>query len=154
MTPDAAVRCASVPMSRQQRILSAFFVGFFALKLAEGFLRLESWPLTHIPMFSGYIPANVIPHRVRLEGTRGGPWFDLDPSYFNLTRDELGRRLYFDLGNLSANCGELGRLANASQPLPAQRLRALRANIEPIPRPTLTRAPAPKTVPCPLGPSG
>lgn len=150
----ADLHCNVGAMPRRQRILSAFFVGFVALKLTEGFLRLESWPLTHIPMFSGYIPANVIPHRIVLQGNRGGPWFDLDPSYFDLTRDEFVRLLYFDFDNLASNCGELGRIANARQPLPAQRLRALRANIEPVPRPSSIRAPAPKTVPCALGPSG
>ena len=134
--------------------MSAFFLAFIVLKLAEGFLRLESWPLTHIPMFSGYIPANVIPHRVILEGKRGGRWFEVDPSYFNLTRDEFVRLLYFDLANLASNCGELGRLSNARQRLPNHRLTALRAHIAPIPRPGRVRAPAAQTVPCPLGPPG
>jgi len=140
-------------MPLQQRILSALFVGFIALKVAEGFLRWESWPLTHTPMFSGYIPRNVVPHRVRLEGARGGAWFDLEPSYFNLTRDELVRLLYFDLKNLAANCGELGRLSNASRRLPMQRLSALRAHVEPIPRPGVMAAPPAETVPCPLAPA-
>jgi hypothetical protein len=141
-------------MPLRQRILSAFFVAFIALKVAEGFLRWESWPLTHTPMFSGYIPRNVVPHRVRLEGSRGGPWFELEPSYFDLTRDELVRRLYFDLKNLGANCGELGRLSNARRRLPIQRLRALRAHVEPIARPGVIAAPPPEIVPCPLGPAG
>jgi hypothetical protein len=133
-------------------MLSAFFVAFIVLKVAEGTLRLESWPLTHIPMFSGYIPANVIPHRVVLEGKRGGFWYDLDPSYFNLTRDEFVRLLYFDLANLASNCGELGRLSNAQQ-LPGHRLTALRARVEPIPRPGRIRPPAAQAIPCPLGPA-
>jgi hypothetical protein len=141
-------------MPRPQRILSAFFVAFIALKVTEGVLRLESWPLTHNPMFSGYIPRNVIPHRVTLEGRRGGLWFDLDPSAFNLTRDEFVRRFYFDLGDLGANCGELGRLYNASRRLPLERLGALRAHVSPIPRPGFTgNLPPEMVVPCPLGPS-
>jgi hypothetical protein len=51
-------------MSRRQRILPAFFVAFIALKSIEGLLRLESWSLTHNPMFSGYILRNAIPHRI------------------------------------------------------------------------------------------
>ena len=141
-------------MPRRQRILSVFFVAFILLKLTEGLARLESWPLTHNPMFSGYIPPKVIPHRIRLEGNRGGPWFDLEPSSFNLTRDEFVRLLYFDLGNLSSNCGELGRLFNASRRLPAHRLSALRAHVELIARPGVMGAPPPEMVPCPLGPSG
>jgi hypothetical protein len=39
-------------MPWRQRILSAFFVAFIALKLTGGLARLESWPLTHNPMFS------------------------------------------------------------------------------------------------------
>ena len=144
-------------MPPRQRLLSAFFVAFIALKLSEGFLRWESWPLTHTPMFSKYLARNVLPHRVTLQGRRGrdGPWFDLEPSYFNLTRDEFVRRLYFDRENLAANCGELGRLFNASRRLPTDRLSALRAHFEPIPRPGVAvNLPAGAMVPCPLGPSG
>jgi len=141
-------------MTLRQWILSAFFVAFIALKVAEGFLHWESWPLTHTPMFSGYIPRNVVPHRIRLEGNRGGPWFELEPSYFGLTRDELVRRLYFDLKNLAANCGELGRLSNARRRLPVERLSALRAHVEPMPRPGVIAAPPAETVSCPLGPTG
>ena len=142
-------------LPRRQWILSAFFVGFISLKLTEGLARLESWPLTHVPMFSGYIARNVVPHRIRLQGSRGGPWFELEPWDFNLTRDELVRRLYFDLDNLSSNCGELGRAFNASRRLPRQRLSALRAHFEPFPRPGVAvTPPAGSTVPWPLGPSG
>ena len=142
----------SARMPRRQRVLSAFFVAFIALKVSEGVLRLESWPLTHNPMFSGYIPRNVVPHRVTLEGRRGGPWFELDPSHFNLTRDEFVRMLYFDLGNLGTNCGELGRLYNASRRLDSERLTDLRAHVSPMPRPGTTVNPPPEMmVPCPLG---
>jgi len=141
-------------MPRRQWILSAFFVAFVALKLTEGLVRLESWPLTHNPMFSGYIPRNVVPHHITLQGSRGGPWFDLEPSSFNLTRDEFVRLLYFDLANLSSNCGRLGRLFNASRRPGTHHLSALRARVEPIPRPGVTRAPPEQMVPCALEPSG
>ena len=141
-------------MTRRQRILSAFFVASIALKLIEGLFRLESWPLTHNPMFSGYIPRTVVPHHVTLQGSRGGPWFDLEPSSFNLTRDEFVRLLYFDLQNLSSNCGKLGRLFNASRRFRTQHLSALRAHVEPIARPGVMGAPPDEMVPCALEPSG
>ncbi len=132
-------------------MLSAFFVAVIALKVAEAALRLESWPLTDVRMFSARVPPWVTPFDVTLLATRGGPWFPLTAFDLGLGPDGLRRRLPPDLKVLPAACGELGRLYNTQHP-GAGALAGLRARVRRVPRPGVPSEPFDQTVECPLAP--
>ena len=141
-------------MNPTQWLLAVFFGAFIALKALEAGLQLESWPLTHNPMFSARIPPAVVPWRITLLGTtRGGRRFELRAADFNLSEDELNRQLLSSYG-LRVKCGELGRLYNDTHPEP-QRLTAMRARAEKVLRPGVPGEPFARTFRCPLdSPSG
>jgi hypothetical protein len=139
-------------VTAKQWILSAFFVAFVLVKVAEAWLGLERWPLTNVAMFLDRRPEGEAPTRVRFYGVRGGETFELGPGDFALTPDEFNRRLR-DAEDLSQNCGELARLYGRRQKR-RRPLTAAYAQLEAIPRPG-ARSPASLSirVDCPLAPS-
>jgi len=135
----------------RQWLLSALFAALIVLKVAEAALRLESWPLTDVRMFSARVPPRVTPYDVTLHATRGGPWFELTAFDFGIGPEELRRRLPADIAVLPAVCGDLGRLYNASHP-GAGTLTGLRARVTRLQRPGVPSEPFDETVECPLTP--
>lgn len=102
-------------MGARERLVSAFVAAFLVLKITEGLLALEAWPLSHVPMFSVRRPPDARPQRRTIHALRGGAWFELQPWQLGLNHDELSRRLlrHPDPG---IGCGELLRAFNASRP--------------------------------------
>jgi hypothetical protein len=134
-------------VSRREWLLSAGFLAFILLKVAEAALRLENWPLSDVRMFSRRVPPSVTPFQVTLQGTRGEAWFPLVAADFGLNDDGLMRRLPADIATLPQRCGALGRDYNARHPGDAQ-LRAMQARVRRVPRPGVPSTPVDVTVPC------
>lgn len=131
-------------------LLSAAFVAFLALKVAEGAWRIEIWPFTNVPMFAQRVPPGAAPLRVTLVGTRGGQRVAVGPADFGLTDDEFGRQVTVgSVWTLPARCGILGGHYNRTRP-PALRLQALEAHVVRIPRPGVASEPYQQVVQCDL----
>jgi hypothetical protein len=129
-------------MRPREWLLSLLFVAVIAVKAAEAIFGLETWPLSNVPMFAGYVPRMVTPLRVTLVGTRDGTsWFALSAYDLLLSQDEYERRLPTDARALAAGCGELGRLYNAGRP-PSARLVGLYGRIDRVPRPGVPGGPS------------
>jgi len=139
-------------MPPRRWLVSFLIVALFGLKLAEGTFQIESWPLSNVPMFSTYMPKEVVPRRIVLRGRTDGEWFDVLPSQVGLTDDEFNRRFEGNLSRVPLVCAELGRIYAASRP--GALLRALEAHVVAIPRPGVPIALGDLDVPCPLGPRG
>lgn len=107
-------------MDNRERLLSAFVAAFVVLKIAEGLLALEAWPLSHVPMFSVRQPPEARPSRRTIHALRDGTWFEMRPWQLGLNPDELSRRL-LRTADPGIGCGELLRAFNASRP-PRRRL--------------------------------
>lgn len=137
-------------MSPREWRLSIFFAAFVALKIAEGALRLDHWPLSNVSMFSQRQPVEVVPLRSRLVVTRGSGWFDLAPGDVRLSEDEFYNRLR-PSDELAARCGTLLRSYNAKVAEPWRRLRAAAVVIEPIARPAIPTEVAGRVVACAAG---
>jgi len=135
-----------------QKLVSALIVAMLALKTAEGWFRLERWPLTNVPMFSVRVPPERLLWRVTLSATTGGSWFELGPLHLGLNKDDFGRRVPAEpLVLLPGRCGELGRIYNQAHP--GKQLTALQARVTKVLRPGLPdQVPEEHTVDCPLGP--
>jgi hypothetical protein len=139
-------------MNWREWLISALIVTVVAVQIAEGVYRLESWPLSSVPMFSRRIPPERVPWRIVLLGTRrDGVPFVLTPADFRLTPDELGRRLGRPIETLPERCAQLGRLYNADPRFAANPLTALSVRATKLPRPGVPMIPVDATMPCPLG---
>jgi len=106
-------------MTVRERILSALFAAFVALKIVEGWFALESWPLSHVPMFAARYGPEKLPVRLAVHGLRAGTWVEIQPFQLGLNRAELNRHLLRDADPGPA-CGELVRQFNATR-IPARR---------------------------------
>jgi hypothetical protein len=113
------------------------------LKVAEGWLGLESFPLTNVSMFYERRPKDVVPIRARLVGVRQGETVELTWTDFGLNEDEFNTRLR-DEDDLAQACGKLVQSYNRKRERwgrPAERLeRAFGERVE-VPRPGVPRAP-------------
>jgi hypothetical protein len=139
-------------MRPRQWLLSAGFLAFAALKVAEVALGIERWPLTSAPMFARRVPPEVSPSRVVLRGQRDGRWVDLAAADFGLTPDELGRQLRGSEASLPGRCGLLGHVYNyRMRRPPAARLQALEARIVRLAR--SGGVASEQAVPCPIPPA-
>lgn len=99
-------------MTLREWLLSALFVAFAAVKVAEGGLAIESWPLSHVPMFAHYQPLEQRPVNFAIHARRGATWFVMQPWQLGLNRDELNRQLLRD-PDPGRPCGVLLRAFNA-----------------------------------------
>ncbi len=142
-------------MSWREWLVSALIVAVVAVKVSEGVYRLESWPLSSVPMFSRHIPPELTPWRVTLVGARrDGVPFVLTPGDFRLSPDELGRRLGRPIETLPERCAQLGRLYNTDPRFAANPLTTLSVRATKVPRPGVPMVPVDATRPCPLAPPG
>lgn len=135
-------------MSLREWLLSALFVAFVALKVAEGWLAIESWPLSHVPMFAHYQPLDRLPMNFTIHAQRGGAWFVLQPWQLGLNQAELNRQLLRDI-DPGRPCGVLLRAFNARrQPF----LRVVSAYVErrTYARPHTAGSDLVERFPCPL----
>lgn len=126
-----------------QALLSVLFAAFFALKLAEGVLGLEAWPLTDVSMFHARQPFDVVPIRARLFGVRNGTTFELEPLDLRLSEDEFLTRLR-DEDDLGRACSDFARDYNrrlVRRGRSAERITAAWATREEIVRPGFERRP-------------
>jgi hypothetical protein len=126
-----------------QALLSVLFVVFVALKLAEGTLGLEAWPLTDVSMFHARQPFDVVPIRARLFGVRDGATFELNPLDLRLSEDEFLTRLR-DEEDLARACSDFARDYNrrlARRGRLAEQVTAAYATREEIVRPGFPREP-------------
>jgi hypothetical protein len=130
-------------------MLSAVFVAFVVLKIAEGSLAVESWPLSHVPMFASRQPPTSLPVRLSLHALRGGAWFEMQPFQLGLNRAELNRHLLRD-PEPGAACGELLRGFNASRPR-ERRVDAAYVRELTLARPATGAADIERRSACPLG---
>ena len=137
-------------MRRREQLVSAFILALVALRVGEGVLQLESWPLTYMPMFSARVSPDVLPLRIELEGESNGAWRPLPAVDFGLSEDELLSRLRGADG-IAVRCAELGRIYNRRAGAAPRRLHALRARLVEIARPGVAREAQIREVPCPLG---
>lgn len=131
-------------------LLSALFVAVVVLKVAEGALRLEAWPLTDVSMFHARQPFDVVPIRARLFGVRGEAVVELTPIDLRLSEDEFLTRLRDDPDFVRA-CSDLARDYNrplARRGRQADRIRAAYATREDIVRPGVERATTKLRVAC------
>jgi hypothetical protein len=120
-------------MSPRQWLVSLLIVALCGLKLAEAAFRIDSWPLSNIPMFSQYVPVGVTPRRIVLRARTTGDRFEVTPGDFGLTVDELNRRFDGPLTRAITACGDLGNIYNTAHP--RDRLTALEGRAVAIPRP-------------------
>jgi hypothetical protein len=109
-------------MKPREWVLSAFFVAFLAVKLLEGWLAVESWPFSHLPMFAERMPAGARPFVLTLHGLQHGRWIQITPWMLGLNEAELNARLK-GTQDIAAACGELMRSFNDRRP-PRRRLSA------------------------------
>jgi hypothetical protein len=142
-------------MTTREWRLSGLFAAFLLLKVAEAGSGIELWPLSNVSMFSQPRPAEIVPLRSRLVGTRGSGWFDLSGSDFRLSRDEFINRLRPTPG-LARRCRELVAAFNHQTKLPWMRIRDAMVTIEPIPRPGIATDVPGRSVACtpPSEPAG
>jgi hypothetical protein len=132
-------------MTARQWLLSACFLCFVTLKLAELLVPLESWPLSNVAMFSRRIPPEVLPQRIHIQGRRGSRWVELTSSDLSLSEDELSRRLRSS-DNPRLTCGQIVAANN-----PRLGVNAAMLMIEEVPRPGSNMAPRWRSSSCPLG---
>jgi hypothetical protein len=130
-------------------LVSALIVAFIGLKVAEGALRIESWPLSHVPMFAVRMGPDRAPVRISVVGRRGGAEVPLDAGDFGLTYDELRRRLRLGDDTIIDRCRRLGGAYN-ERVAPALRLEAIDVHFIRFPRPGMAAGPRSLVVPCPL----
>lgn len=104
-------------MGAREWLLSVLFVGFVALKVVEGACALESWPLSHVPMFAEPQPESRQPMRLAIYARRGDVWFEMRPFMLGLNPDELGRQLLGEI-DPGPRCGMLIDAFNAARPAP------------------------------------
>lgn len=135
-------------MDPRERLISAFVAAFVVLKVAEGLLALEAWPLSHVPMFAVRQPPEARPVRLSIQALRGGRWFEMLPWQLGLNRAELDRRLlaHADPGT---GCGELLRAFNGSRPRQL-RLAAAYVRRDTVARPGTDAADVVERFDCPL----
>lgn len=135
-------------MPPRQWLVSALIVAMIGLKLVEGALRIESWPLSNVPMFASYVARDTTPRRVILRGRTDGEWFDLPPAQLGLTDDEFTRRFAGTLSRVPLVCAELGKVYDASRS--RGKLHALEARVVTIPRPGVPVVYGDVVVACPV----
>lgn len=135
-------------MSLREWALSALIVAFVGLKLAEGLLALESWPLSHVPMFAERQPPDRRPARRSIQALRGGTWFELRPIQLALNPAEVNRRLVRD-PDPGVGCGELLRAFNARKPA-RLRIEDAYVRVVTLARPGTGQEDVVATYPCPL----
>jgi hypothetical protein len=136
-------------------LVSILIVAFFCLKVAEGWLGIESWPLTNVSMFYWRQPPEVVPKRARLFGVRGAATFEMTASDFWLSEDEFNTRLR-DEDDLSQACGALVQSYNRRmlrRGRPQDRLTAAHALREELARPGVPREPWRIEAECDVTPS-
>lgn len=102
-------------MTRREWLLSALFVAFVALKVVEGVLAVESWPLSHVPMFAHYQPLDRSPVTFTIHARRRDAWLVLQPWQLGLNHAELNRQLLRD-DDPGLPCGTLLSAFNARRP--------------------------------------
>jgi hypothetical protein len=132
-------------MTPKQWFLSACFLGFVTLKLAEALVPIDSWPWSNVAMFSQRRPADVLPQRLHVYGRRGAEWVELTSRELSLTDDELARRLR-NSANPRVACGQIVAANN-----PRLGVDAAMLMIEDIPRPGSGAPPRWQSTSCPLG---
>jgi hypothetical protein len=131
-------------MTARQWFLSACFLGFVALKLAEALVPLDSWPWSNIPMFSRRMPPELSPQRLHVFGRRGTRWVELTSRDLSLTDDELSRRLRNSPSPRVA-CGQIVAANN-----PRLGVNAAMLMVERVPRPGSGAPPRWQSESCPL----
>jgi hypothetical protein len=135
-------------MSAREWLLSVLFAAFVVLKVAEGWLALEEWPLTNVPMYARSRPAHELPRRATIHALRRGAWFEMAPFHFGLNRDELAGRILY-AADVGAACGELVRAFNARR-RPILRVDAAYVRTVTVARPDAPERASDERVPCPL----
>jgi len=135
-------------MGVREWLLSALFAAFVALKVAEGVLALEEWPLTNVPMYARARPASELPRRATIHALRRGAWFELRPFQLGLNRDELARRVLY-APDVAAACGELLRAFNAKR-RPGIRVDAAYVRLVTVARPQAPEQASEQRIDCPL----
>ena len=132
-------------MTAKQWLLSACFLGFLGLKLAEALVPIDSWPWSNVAMFSHRIPPEVSPTRLHIYGRRGTRWAELTSRELSLTEDELSRRLRGS-SNFLVTCGQIVAANN-----PRLGVSAAMLMIEHVPRPGSGASVRWQTASCPMG---
>jgi hypothetical protein len=133
-------------------LATALILAFFAIKIAETALAIDSWPLTTVPMFARRAGPEAVPMRLVLIGRRGGGAVTITAADVGLTDDELSRRVRSGTWtDASLACGTLGAVYNQTHPA-TLRLDALEARLIRILRPGVATVTDDIVVPCPLQP--
>jgi hypothetical protein len=88
-----------------------------ALRAGEGWLQIESWPLSYVPMFATRVPPDVLSLRYQVQYLSDGAWRPRAAINLRLTKDEL-RRSLTHAPDLAARCSELGRIYRRRAPGP------------------------------------
>jgi hypothetical protein len=133
-------------MSTREWILSALFLAFLAVKVLEGALALDEWPLTNVSMFRDRHPPDDVPTRVRLWVDHGQGWLELRERDFLLSEDEFNLKLR-GARDVESACKELIRIyARGARGKP--RLLDAYAEREEIERPGVPRDIARMRFPC------
>jgi hypothetical protein len=135
-------------MPRREWILSGLFVAFVAFKVAEGVLAIESWPLSHVPMFAVRQGPESRPWRLAVYARRRGTWFEMQPFQLGLDKDELHRHL-LAAADAGAACAELIDAFNTSRP-PRRRVDAAYVSLTIVARPGSGARDTEQRTPCPL----
>jgi hypothetical protein len=139
-------------MRAGEKAVSLLVVTFVALKVAEGALAIDSWPLSNVPMFSSRAPRELAPIRITLVGRRADRTFPVAAVDVGLTDDELAARLRGGpVESIPGRCGAILATYNATHG-PPLRLDRLEARLERIPRPGVGGTPFEAMLPCiPIG---
>jgi len=135
-------------MTRREWLLSALFVAFVGLKVVEGVLAIESWPLSHVPMFAQYQGLDRLPVTDSIHARRGDAWLVLRPWQLGLNQAELNRQLLGD-PDPGVPCGTLLRELNARR-RPFLRFTAAYVERRTYARPHTGESDLVERFPCPL----
>lgn len=135
-------------MTLREWLLSVLFVAFVAVKVVEGAFAIESWPLSHVPMFAHYQPLDQRPMTFAIHARRGGRWVALQPWQLGLNLAELNRQL---LGHADPGvpCAQLLRAFNAKR-RPVLRFDAAYVERRTLARPHTGEHDRVERFPCPL----
>ena len=121
------------------------------LKVSEVVFQLESFPLTHMGMFSIYKSVEESPQIYTIEALRIYRWHEMRPWMLRLSPDEVKVALGEDLDTIGQQCGVLGNSFNRSKP-PSLRLRKMRLRVSYRARPGTGAVDRTELIDCPLQP--
>lgn len=121
------------------------------LKASEVVFQIESFPLTHMGMFSAYKSAEQVPRVYTIEALRIYRWHEMRPWMLRLSPDEVKASLEKDLDTIGQQCGGLGNSFNRSKPT-GLRIRKMRLRIAYRARPGTGAVDRTELIDCPLEP--